>query len=412
MRRRTERGQALVLAAIMITVLIGFVGLVVDGGEAANEQQVVRAAADGAALAGVYSISTGTTTAAATVLAQQVLVAVPLPTSDLIMSYLDAGGSPTVITANVVTVRAVVADSHPTFFLAALGKPTLVLAATAEAKYQAGASGVPAACAVCLMSPGGIGLNVSKFGSTTVSGGVLHVNSNGGGAITEATQASITAPTVNVVGGVQQQGNGTITPSPVTVTAIADPLVAIPVPSVAGAATNFTAPGGTSALAPGVYNTVTVNAGSTLTLAGNYAIRAQLFVNGGTVNGTGVTIYLGCANYPTACTVGQSGAFISVAAGTLTLSAPASGTYFGLTVFGDRNNVATNTFSGSTINVTGTWYSVLQPMTDATDGDTLNFGQLVIASYSQTRGTTFTAARSATGSYGTGVGVSSLRLTL
>ena len=400
MRRRRQRGQALVLAALMMAVLVGFVGLVIDGGEAANEQQIVRAAADGAALAGVYSISKGTTTAAATVFAQQVLVAVPLPTSDLTMSYLDAGGIPTLVTANVVTVRAVVADSHRTFFLIVLGRPTLLLTATAEAR-TGGSSGVAAVCAVCLMATTGIGLDVSKFGSFTVTNALLHVNSNGAGAITEATQATITAPTVNLVGGAQQQGNGSITPNPVTVSAIADPLAAIPVPVIAGVAANFTAPGGISALPPGVYNTVTVNAGSTLTLSGAFAIRTQLLVNGGTVNGTGASIYLGCSSYPTACTIGQSGAFINGVGGSLTMSPPASGTYCGLSVFGDRNNVAANTFADSSVNVNGTWYSIHQPMTDTTDGDTLNFGQLVIASYSQTRSTTFTASRSATSSYGT-----------
>ena len=124
------------LAALLITALTGFVGLAVDGGEAANEQQVVRSAADGAALAGIYAISKGATTVAATTLAQQVLVAVPLPIADLTMSYLDAGGTPTVVTASVATVRAVVADSHTTYFLRALGVPTLLLTATAEAKSQ------------------------------------------------------------------------------------------------------------------------------------------------------------------------------------------------------------------------------------------------------------------------------------
>src|SRR6202030_4123460 len=62
-RGRRECGQSLVLAALLITALTGFVGLAVDGGEAANEQQIVRSAADGAALAGAYSIGKGSTIA-------------------------------------------------------------------------------------------------------------------------------------------------------------------------------------------------------------------------------------------------------------------------------------------------------------------------------------------------------------
>jgi Putative Flp pilus-assembly TadE/G-like len=409
-RARGQRGQSLVLAALLITALTGFVGLAVDGGEAANEQQIVRSAADGAALAGAYSIGKGTTIAAATTFAAQILVAVPLLAGDLTMTYLDSSGAVTAVAASVAKVRAVVVDNHPTYFLRALGVPSLQLSATAEANTSS--SSGAATCAVCLMGPTGVTLSERNNGSMTITGGSLIVNSSSAAALTQSNGASLTATSISVVGGVSK-GTGTITPAAVTgVAAIPDPLSAIPVPAVAGAATNFTAPGGTSALPPGVYNTVTVNAGSTLTLAGTFVIRTQLFVNGGTVTGVGVTLFLGCASYPTACTVGQSGGLINVASGSLTLSPPATGTYFGLTVFGDRDNVATNTFSASTVNVTGTWYSLLQPMTDTTNSDTVSFGQLVIASYSQTNNTILTATRSATTSYGTGAGSGSIGLTL
>jgi Flp pilus assembly protein TadG len=406
MRPRRQQGQALPLAALLITVLIGFVGLVIDGGEAANEQQSVRGAADGAALAGIYAISKGSATTAATTFAQQVLVAVPLPIADLTMSYLDAGGSPTVVTANVVTVRAVVADSHRTFFLGALGTPTVVLTATADAKNQS--SAVAAACAVCLMEPIAIGFGERNNGSMTISGGSLQVNSTNAAAINQSNGASLSAPSITVVGGVVK-GTGTITPGPVTGSAIPDPLAAIPVPVVAGSAVAFTAPAGASALAPGVYSTITVNSGSTLTLnPGTFVVTSQLNVNGGTVIGTGgVTLFFGCAAYPTPCGVGASGGHLTQSAGVLDLSPPTLGTYAGLNVFADRNNVAGSTFnavtSANTI-IAGTWYSVLEAMTDGTIGDSASFGQLVIASWSQPNNSNFTVSRSATGSYGTGGG--------
>jgi len=325
-RHRRQGGQSLVLAALLIPALTGFVGLAVDGGEAANEQQIVRSAADGAALAGLYAIANGSATTAATTLAQQLLVAVPLPIADLTMSYLDAGGSPTIVTANVVTVRAVVADSHTTFFLRALGVPNLLLTATAEAK-GGGSGGAAAACAVCLMGATGTTLSERNSASMTITGGPLNVNSNGVSAIDQDNGAALTAPSITVVGGVLK-GTGTITPSPVTSSAaILDPFAAIPVPALVGAAANFTAPAGTSALAPGVYSTVTVNAGSTLTFSpGTFVILTELNVNRGAVNGGGVTLYLGCAAYPTPCAVGASGAFINVASGSLTLAPPAAGT--------------------------------------------------------------------------------------
>ncbi len=393
--RRGERGQSLVLAALLITALIGFVGLVVDGGEASNEQQAVRAAADGAALAGAYAISKGSATSAATTRAQQVLLAVPLPATDLTMSYLDSSDSPTTITASVVTIRAVVADSHRTYFLAALGVSTLLLTATAEAQSSGGGAAA-AGCAVCLMVASGTTLAERNNDIMTITGGPLQVNSNGAGAFTQSNGASLTAPSIAVVGTVVK-GTGTITPAPVTgATAIADPLAAIPLPVVAGSSANFTAPSGASTLAPGVYGIITVNLGSTLTLnPGTFVITGQLNVNGGTVIGAGVTIFLGCPLYPAACAVGATG-------GSLTLSPPASGTYTGLTVFADRNNVATNTFATSTVSVTGTWYTLVQPLADTIVGDTISFGQVVAGSLSMLNNSTFNATRSATSSYGTG----------
>jgi Flp pilus assembly protein TadG len=400
--RRGERGQSLVLAALLITALIGFVGLVVDGGEASNEQQIVRAAADGAALAGAYAISKGSATSAATTRAQQVLLAVPLPATDLTMSYLDSSGSPTTVTASVVTIRAVVADSHRTYFLAALGVSTLLLTATAEAQSSGGGAAA-AGCAVCLMVASGTTLVERNNDIMTITGGPLQVNSNGAGAVTQSNGASLTAPSIAVVGTVVK-GTGTITPAPVTgATAIADPLAAIPLPVVAGSSANFTAPGGASTLAPGVYGIITVNLGSTLTLnPGTFVVTGQLNVNGGTVIGAGVTIFLGCPLYPAACAVGATGGSIIVTTGSLTLSPPASGTYTGLTVFADRNNVATNSFATSTVSVTGTWYTLLQPLADTIVGDTISFGQVVAGSLSMLNNSTFNATRSATSSYGTG----------
>jgi len=243
---RGQGGQSLVLSALLITVLIGFVGLVVDGGEASNEQQIVRSAADGAALAGAYAIAKGSATTAATTRAQQVLLAVPLPAADLTMSYLDSGDSATTVTASVVTVRAVVADSHRTYFLTALGVPTLLLTAIAEAK-SAGGGGAAAACAVCLMGATGTTLTERNSASMTITGGPLQVNSNGTPALSQSNGASLTAPSIAVVGSVAQ-GTGTIAPAPVTGgSAIPDPLAAIPVPVVAGAGRNVNAPPGASA---------------------------------------------------------------------------------------------------------------------------------------------------------------------
>src|SRR6266545_2499256 len=48
---RSDRGQTLILFVLMLPVLLGFAGLVVDGAHALAEQRMVQNAADAAALA-------------------------------------------------------------------------------------------------------------------------------------------------------------------------------------------------------------------------------------------------------------------------------------------------------------------------------------------------------------------------
>ena len=403
-RQRGQRGQSLVLAAILITVLIGFTGLVVDGGEASAEQEAVRGAADASALAGVYSLSKGSTTVAATTYAGQLLTAATLPAGDLAMTYLDAGNAPTAVAASVRTVRAVVTDDHSTFFLGALGISTIRLTATAEAAT----SGAPsAACAICVMAASGTTLDAGNVGTLTVTGGPVIVDSAAAIAIDMGANARLSAPSTTIAtGGSYRLGAGaSITPLPVGGSAVSDPFPSLPAPAVAGAAAAFTAPPGASALAPGVYSTISVPAGATLTLnPGTFVITTRLSITGGTVAGAGVTLYTACAVYPAACAMGGTGGSVTMTSGSLTLSPPASGTYSGLTLFADRANIAGSTFSQSTVRVTGTWYALLGPLSDAHSGDTIAFGQLIVATLSMPNGVNFTAARSSAQSYGGGGG--------
>ena len=403
-RERRQRGQSLVLAAILITVLIGFTGLVVDGGEASTEQEAVRGAADAAALAGVYSLAKRSTTVAATTYAGQLLTATTLPAGDLAMTYLDAGNAPTAVAASVHTVRAVVTDDHPTFFLGAIGISTIRLTATAEAVTSVGGA---ASCAICLMGVGGTTLDAANGGKLTVTGGPVVVDSTAAIAITLAANASLSAPSTTIAtgGSYRLAAGATITPAPVSGSAVSDPFPALSAPVVAGVAAAYTAPAGASALAPGVYSTIAVPAGATLTLnAGTFVITTRLSITGGTVTGSGVTLYMACATYPTACAAGGSGGSVSMTSGSLALSPPTSGTYAGLTLFADRANVGSTSFSQSTVSVSGTWYALLGPLSDTHPGDTIAFGQLVVATLSTPNTVHFTASRSNTLSYGSGGG--------
>jgi hypothetical protein len=53
-RHRGQRGQTLMIFVLMLSVLIGFLGLVMDGGEAFHSRRQMQNAADAGALAGTY----------------------------------------------------------------------------------------------------------------------------------------------------------------------------------------------------------------------------------------------------------------------------------------------------------------------------------------------------------------------
>ena len=63
---RNERGQIAVLAALLLTVFLGFVGLIVDAGSFYGARRQAQTAGDKAALAAAYELTYGGTVAAAT----------------------------------------------------------------------------------------------------------------------------------------------------------------------------------------------------------------------------------------------------------------------------------------------------------------------------------------------------------
>src|SRR3989454_2640675 len=65
MRRKPERGQAIILVLVALSIfLLGVVGLAIDSSQLYAHRQMAQAAADGAAQAGILSIFDKTNTAA------------------------------------------------------------------------------------------------------------------------------------------------------------------------------------------------------------------------------------------------------------------------------------------------------------------------------------------------------------
>ncbi len=213
-------------------------------------------------------------------------------------------------------------------------------------------------------------LNTTSSGALTISGnasinvpGAIDVDSKSTTAVVASGNASITATSIQVVGGYVASGTGHFKPNPTTGAAsVADPLAALAVPTASGSSQGAVSVSGNSSLTinPGLYTSINVSGNGTLTMtAGIYVIAGGGFnVSGNaTVNGSaGVLIYNAGSTYPSAG--GSFGAISFSGNGKVTLSAATSGTYSGIVLFQSRDNTQALNLSGNGLaGITGSVYA-------------------------------------------------------
>lgn len=371
-----QRGQILPLVAILSTVLAGFVGLVIDVGGVTAGQEDAQAAADGAALAAASSIGQGGSIATATSYAQAVLAADGMPASRLTLSFLDSTGAVTANTTLVATVSAGVSYQRTTQFLSVLGVGTTGIASAATGVMPA------ANCGVCLFGSGS-SLVLASASTLTVRNAGVAVNSTANRNLDVGSGAALAAQFVAVAAN-RVRNLGSISPAPIVRAAVADPYAALAVPSLSGGATAVdTASTGSGTISPGIYSTINVDTGTTLTLsAGVYVITGGVTVqSGGTLTGAGVTLYFACSSYPAACASGQVGSGLANS-GATSLSASNTGTYAGVAIFADRRNAAVTVAApGSSLSLRGAFYAIATTFVQAGAADAFTLAsQLVLAS--------------------------------
>ncbi|MGH7903870.1 MAG: pilus assembly protein TadG-related protein [Candidatus Dormibacteraceae bacterium] len=329
------------IVAVAALALIALTGLVVDGGEVTTEHRDAQNAVDAAALAAAIQIANNQQESNATAVATLVAGRDGISTSDLTIAYYDGSGASTGTAANVATIKATIKHAFGTIFLPILGIDSATVGATATATVAHGGG-----CVICVMDPSASGvLNLANNAELDVVGGPIAVNSSSATAVTLGTNAILNdSSAIDIVGG--YQAGGTYTPLPTTGTpAVADPFASAPVPVV----TNHPSCCGTT-LDPGVYSTISIGNNASVTLnPGIYVITGGIsLLNNSSLTGHGVMIYLACSAYPTPCTAGQAGAALTAKNNiNLDLSAPSTGTYQGMVIFGDRNNTAGASFGNN-----------------------------------------------------------------
>lgn len=348
---KDESGQVLVLTAVSMLVLLGFVGLAIDVGFLFRAKRNMQIAADAAATAAVldyiYHADVDKATTAAYDAAKANGVDHSVTGNVVTVSSPPADG-PETGTAAGQFIEVRVSTKNPTYFMGVLtGSKSLAVAARAV-----GGTSSSKGC-VYTLAKTGLDIDDSASGSIVIPTCGIIDNSSSSPALSNSGSKTITASSIQVVGGYSMGHLGNISPTPTTGSIpVSDPLSALSPPSswppcLADPHVNSTATIG-PAISGGTicYSGLTISAGSgTVTLnPGIYVINGTLSITGSApVNGTGVTFYLPSGSSPN----------VSItASATMKLIAPTSGKYDGILFYQDRANtnaIKITAAGGSTI---------------------------------------------------------------
>ena len=399
-RLQRENGAVELIVALSLVAILGITALVVDIGNAKQTRRNFQTAADSGSLAGAQQLPSATTaqTFAAdyafdsanqargsqtssncsasnpdvpipgtTVCYQQSggvgpMVYVTTPCSSATVCPPPADGS-NPAAGNLINVK--VCQTLNTSFARVLGINTTHVCNSATADNTSG----PGNCVLCIMSTPSSGCTLELKGTadldvTGIPPGPITVNATNSDAVCGNGNTNVDSPGGFFWAGCPSSCNEGWTTNPVHGPPTADPLRAVPVPSVSG--TPKTCDDGQTCN-PGVYSTITATHSTTTLNPGIYVVTGSIDMKqNGTLLGSGVMIYLACSNYPTPCSSsGEDGAGFSGNGGNVglpnqPLSAPTSGTYSGLLIFADRNNTADLFGSNGNItyNMKGTIYAL------------------------------------------------------
>jgi Flp pilus assembly protein TadG len=355
-----------------LPVLLGGLGLVVDLGWSYFVRQEARAAAEAAALSAAAAANTsshgafvcgsngvvcqGSTQCPTTIAsptandfdvacayAKDNGFAVTTGGTQNVMVAANTGTPPTVAGITVpYWVTVTVSQSLPQTFSAILGHRFSTVSVRATATYTSGSS----KC-VYVLDPSAPAAISMVGGSSLQTSCSIYANSSSSDAIDLKGGSSISTgggATTNINGSWKGTGNSSISPAPNTNTGtVSDPFASMPAPAVGSCTSTGGSLSGT--LDPGVYCGSVSFSGAVSLNPGTYIFKNGFSI-GSSVTGTGVTLYVAAGS------ISLSGQ------GSLTISAPTSGTYQGIAIYQDRADTnGVSLVGGSTLDVSGVIYA-------------------------------------------------------
>ncbi len=392
MRCKCDTGQAIILAAVSMVVLIGFIGLGVDMGVLRHEKRVLQGVADSAAIGGASELNYGDVTVGAQNAANQNGFVNGSNGATLTVNNPPQSGPHK---NNLQYVEAIASQAAPTYFMKIFGIQSVNIGARAVA-YLGNSTG-------CIYA-----LNPSKTNAILMNGSTnvqaqcgVYDDSKASQALLNNGSGILNAKSVGVVGNYLINGSGTITPTPATgMVPLADPLSYLNPPHVNGSCSGGTQiangsgtytfiPGKctsiingnvTVTLNPGEYGTFIINGSPNVTFnPGTYVLDQGLTLNGTTtVNANDVTFYV------------NSGALTINGNNGSNFTAPTTGDYAGILVDQSASNTSQLTINGSnSLTLTGAIHAPKANVTDNGSGATSAYSIIVADSITFNGSATF-----------------------
>lgn len=334
--RRDTVGAVAVVVAVMAPVLVGSMGLGGEVGYWYLKEASLQNAADVAAHASAIRLATGGDSTQLQSVADYVAgrSAIDLAAADLQLNNPPTSG---ILNGNGSAVEVIATESVPRLFSAIYDTTPVAINGRAVAVGDGGASG----CVIALSSTIQNALTISGSAQVTLSGCDMVSNAVGQSFYMEGTSSLVSSRCIQTVGTAYDRPNLTTDCSFLRENAdpLADPYASVPEPAMTGSCSprvvgrnNTTTPVSTDEPhASGMesrrycnglelYGTVNFEPGLYIIEGGSFRIASNA-----RINGDGVVFYLA-----------DGVAMDFAGSARITISAPASGTYAGILVFGSR----------------------------------------------------------------------------
>lgn len=385
---RSESGQVFVMLVLLVTALVGFTALAIDGGMVYSERRRAQNAADSGALAG----------ALAKTLSENLHVAAldRIDSNGFGTSWgpcdpagydctLGTGENWTVEVTNPPRsgdfagnddyIQVVISTKVEGAFVHLFFGDGLQTTVTAVSRVWPAQNITPGYALYGATKTECKGLWFSGTGDTSITGGSVFSNSDADSpscqsGVQDGSGAIIVGPSpenLQVVGGFDLGGSGSVSPLPVVEGAPQDDLRPVPTPDCSGLTDygkELINAGQSKTLDPGLYESISFHAGASVTMnPGMYCIYGDkgFTGNGGSIAGTGVMIYMLDGGLDLG---GNSLVSLAAESGSGVLVDPSSNDWKGMLIFVDPANSNAVKLTGNT----GTTYTgtVFAPSSDCT----------------------------------------------